>query len=296
MGISAVQTLQSTGPAPANAEAALARSANMPDEIPSDGQNEKEEADLTFDDLIDVINPLHHLPIVSTIYRAITGDQISVHARAMGGGLYGGPIGLLAAGATMAVEEATGMSASNTLASLFSGEDNDAELAAAPQPRGLTPSDQLMAAPREAAPQAAASLNPAVAQASLPFTAKGGPKFFAIENPQRPQPIPLPSRASAAPAQPANTDAASTAAATAAANGLALTKTEGDLLDSFIRRNGQPQASSQNEARQPAPAATPRSVQALGPPQNAGPAWFANQMEANLEKYAAAQANGLPGR
>ena len=98
MGISAEQTLQSTGPAPANAEAALARSANMSDELPFDGQNEKEEADLTFDDFIDVINPLHHLPIVSTIYRAITGDQISVHARAMGGGLYGGPIGLLAAG------------------------------------------------------------------------------------------------------------------------------------------------------------------------------------------------------
>ena len=150
-----------------------------------------------------------------------------------------------------------------------------------------------MAVPRESAAQAAASLPPAVAQASLPFTAKGGPKFFAIENPQRPQPIPLPTRASAAPAQPANVDAA---AATATANGLALTKTEGDLLDSFIRRNGQPQASSQNEERQPAPAATPRSAQALGPPQNAGPAWFANQIQANLEKYAAAQANGLPGR
>jgi hypothetical protein len=293
MGISAIQTLQSTGPAPANAEAALARSDNMPDEIPSDGQNEKEEADLTFDDLIDVINPLHHLPVISTIYRAITGDQISVHARGMGGGLCGGPIGLLTAGATMAVEEASDMSASNTLASLFSGEDDGAELAAAPQARGLVASDKLMAAPREAVPQAAASLNSAVAQASLPFTAKGGPKFFAIENPQRPQPIPLPSRASATPAQHANTDAA-TAAATA--NGLALTKTEGDLLDSFIRRNGQPQASSQNEERQPAPAATPRSAQALGPPQNAGPAWFANQIQANLEKYAAAQANGLPGR
>jgi len=291
MGISAVQTLQSTGPAPANAEAALARSVNMPDEIPSDGQNEKEDADLTFDDLIDVINPLHHLPVVSTIYRVITGDQISVHARAMGGGLYGGPVGLLAAGATMAVEEATGMTASNTLASLFSGEDDGAELAAAPQPRGLTPSYQLMAVPRESAAQAAASLPPAVAQASLPFTAKGGPKFFAIENPQRPQPIPLPSRTITAPAQPVSADAA-----TAAANGLALTKTEGDLLDSFIRRNGQPRTASQNEPQQPAPAAAHRSVQALGPPQNAGPAWFANQMEANLEKYAAAQANGLQGR
>ena len=41
------------------------------------------EAEFTFDDLIDVINPLQHLPIVSTIYRAITGDEITPHARAI---------------------------------------------------------------------------------------------------------------------------------------------------------------------------------------------------------------------
>ena len=86
------------------------------------------EDEFTFDDLIDIINPLQHLPIVSTIYRAITGDEISVKARAIGGGLFGGPIGLLAAGATMAVEEATGLTAEGTLASVFS--DDDTQVAA----------------------------------------------------------------------------------------------------------------------------------------------------------------------
>ncbi len=38
----------------------------------------------TFDDFIDVINPLQHLPIVSTLYRALTGDEISPQARAVG--------------------------------------------------------------------------------------------------------------------------------------------------------------------------------------------------------------------
>ena len=71
MGISVVQTLQSTGPAPANAAAANVR----PPESLADAQDENQDADLTFDDLIDVINSLHHLPIVSTIYCAITGDQ-----------------------------------------------------------------------------------------------------------------------------------------------------------------------------------------------------------------------------
>ncbi len=127
--MSALQTLQLTGPAAINSEAAIAHPANILDQMPSDIQNEKEDVDLTFEDLIDVIIPLHHLPVVSTIYRALTVDQISVHACAIGGGLYGGPVGLLAAGATMPVEEATGIFASNTLASIFSDEEDGVELA-----------------------------------------------------------------------------------------------------------------------------------------------------------------------
>ena len=40
---------------------------------------------LTFGDVLDVINPLQHIPVVSTIYRAITGDEISPGARVAGG-------------------------------------------------------------------------------------------------------------------------------------------------------------------------------------------------------------------
>lgn len=62
----------------------------------------------TFGDLVDLINPLQHIPIVSNIYRAMTGDQIAAGPRMLGGGLFGGPIGLAASMANMAVEEATG--------------------------------------------------------------------------------------------------------------------------------------------------------------------------------------------
>lgn len=65
-------------------------------------------AELRFEDLLDVINPLQHLPVVSTIYRALSGDEISTGARFAGGLLYGGPIGVLATGLTALVEEATG--------------------------------------------------------------------------------------------------------------------------------------------------------------------------------------------
>jgi len=43
-----------------------------------------------FSTLLDVINPLQHIPLVSTLYREITGDEISPSARILGGGLFGG--------------------------------------------------------------------------------------------------------------------------------------------------------------------------------------------------------------
>ncbi len=62
----------------------------------------------SFGDLVDLINPLQHIPIISNIYRSVTGDQIAAGPRMLGGGLFGGPIGLAASMANMAVEEATG--------------------------------------------------------------------------------------------------------------------------------------------------------------------------------------------
>lgn len=52
----------------------------------------------SFADLIDVLNPLQHIPGVAELYRTVTGDQISEGARYAGNALYGlalgGPVGL----------------------------------------------------------------------------------------------------------------------------------------------------------------------------------------------------------
>lgn len=72
-----------------------------------------------FDDLIDIVNPLQHLPILGTIYRAITGDEIATPARLAGGTLYGGLFGFLGALGTMAFEEITGESTNETIMSMF---------------------------------------------------------------------------------------------------------------------------------------------------------------------------------
>lgn len=61
-----------------------------------------------FFDFLDIINPLQHIPILSGLYRKITGDEISPGARMIGGGLFGGGIGFAAAVANVAVEDASG--------------------------------------------------------------------------------------------------------------------------------------------------------------------------------------------
>ncbi len=67
-------------------------------------------ADFSFWDLLDVINPLQHIPLVSSIYRRLTGDEISPHARIIGATLYGGPMGLVTATQVALVDQASGKS------------------------------------------------------------------------------------------------------------------------------------------------------------------------------------------
>jgi hypothetical protein len=42
---------------------------------------------VTFSDILDLINPLQHIPIVGSLYRKITGDSIDPAMR-VAGGLY----------------------------------------------------------------------------------------------------------------------------------------------------------------------------------------------------------------
>lgn len=70
------------------------------------GANEAEE--ISFWDLLDVVNPLQHIPVVSSIYRHLSGDEIGGLARLAGGFLFGGPIGLATSAANLSLELATG--------------------------------------------------------------------------------------------------------------------------------------------------------------------------------------------
>ncbi|MEQ8667301.1 MAG: hypothetical protein RIC16_16395 [Rhodospirillales bacterium] len=85
-----------------------------------------DSGELSFLDVVDIINPLHHIPGVSTVYRNLTGDEISPAARVAGGTLYFGPIGFAVSTVNAVVETVTGDDVGGHFASLF-GEDGDSD-------------------------------------------------------------------------------------------------------------------------------------------------------------------------
>ena len=101
----------------------------------------------TFGDLLDLINPLQHVPIVSTLYRSATGDDISPGASIAGGGLFGGVFGLVSAVVNVMLKEATGSDIGERVVALFDGDD-----AAPPDRTAPTQAPSALAEARQVAP------------------------------------------------------------------------------------------------------------------------------------------------
>ena len=62
----------------------------------------------SFLDLLDIVNPVHHIPVIGPIYRSVTGDIINPLPRIAGSALFGGPIGAGLSAAEVILEVATG--------------------------------------------------------------------------------------------------------------------------------------------------------------------------------------------
>lgn len=79
-----------------------------------------------FGDLLDMVNPLQHIPIVSSIYRDVTGDEIKPIGKIIGGAVFGGPAGAASGLVNVIVEEETGKDITgNALALVFEDDDGD---------------------------------------------------------------------------------------------------------------------------------------------------------------------------
>lgn len=85
----------------------------------------------SFGDIVDIINPFQHIPLLSNIYRDMLGDTISPAARIAGSALFFGPIGAAFAVANVALQGATGKDAGDHMVAFMKEHGTPAETAVA---------------------------------------------------------------------------------------------------------------------------------------------------------------------
>lgn len=184
-----------------------------------------------FENVLDVVNPLEHLPIVSTIYHAITGNQSGDVEKIAGDTLYGGPIGLLSSVADVAFEKITGKDFGDTMLAMVGlGGDDDKN------------SDTKLASNTPNKPDAEAAVTAALNKASLTPATKIAQAATAMPLVTTTSPVaPVATGAPAKLATPASTTttAAATPAATAqAAQSIIDISPQTDALLAALQKNG----------------------------------------------------------
>lgn len=154
----------------------------------------------SFKDVIDTINPLQHIPVISTIYRELTGDEPGAVARIAGGALYGGPIGLVGELINSAIDDNTGKDVGGHMMAALKEEFSDPST----DPSQPAPTAVAVATPPAPAPAPAAESPPppppaATVAAAEPPPPQAAPQA-AVESTPVPPPAPAPeTTASAAP-------------------------------------------------------------------------------------------------
>ena len=99
--------------------------------------------DTTFSDLLDIVNPLQHLPIISTLYRAITGDKIGTPEKIIGDTLYGGSLGFVSSVADSVFQSLTGKNVGDTVLAFLNGGDKAVSPNVAATPANVTPASAI---------------------------------------------------------------------------------------------------------------------------------------------------------
>jgi hypothetical protein len=84
-----------------------------------------DEGSETFHTVLSALNPLQYLPVVGTIYRAVTGDEVAEPVRRVGSAvtsfLMGGPIGLGLNLASLGAEKLLGINLDQIAQSVLTG-------------------------------------------------------------------------------------------------------------------------------------------------------------------------------
>jgi hypothetical protein len=82
------------------------------------------EHGIALSDVIDILNPLQHIPFVSSLYRELTGDTISPTCNIIGGTLMGGPIGLIGSVCDTVIAQEQGKGVGDSLVAMLSPADS----------------------------------------------------------------------------------------------------------------------------------------------------------------------------
>ena len=100
---------------------------NAQNKLNEAGQNK--EQDFDFEDFLDILNPLQHIPIVSSLYQDQTQDEISNDAKAVGdvfyGILTGGVFGVLSAVGNAILKQETDKDVGEHLIAFVAGEGEE---------------------------------------------------------------------------------------------------------------------------------------------------------------------------
>jgi hypothetical protein len=147
-----------------------------------------------FKDLLDIVNPLQHLPVVGTIYRAVTGDALAPGPRILGGALFGGIAGFVSAIANAVFENETGKDFGDTALALVT--DKSATGPAVAAAAVTAPAASTVSGATHTPATATAAPFPAVAAAAAPITPTA-PSPLAIAGHAKAPGIPFPAVASA---------------------------------------------------------------------------------------------------
>jgi hypothetical protein len=102
-----------------------------------------EDGKFGFDDFLDIINPLQHIPFVNMAYRALTGDEINGAAQ-MVGAVAMGPVSAASTIVDLAFKSETGEGlAANGIAMLFGGDEAPSDVASYATAAGNTQMAEL---------------------------------------------------------------------------------------------------------------------------------------------------------
>jgi hypothetical protein len=135
-----------------------------------------DDSGFSFHDLLSIVNPLQHLPVIGTLYRAITGDTIKTPEKIAGDALYGGLWGAVASVADAAFQAVTGKDVGDTVLALFTGDHASASIGVAantPPATAAAASPAPLSAPVPAPAPAAANNDPNIAALTASLASKG---------------------------------------------------------------------------------------------------------------------------